>query len=360
MRDADRAHRIRILPPGRSRLSLAVLVAALALVLIFAPDVLLVIFAGLLFGVFFGGGGEWLARHIGIGRGWGIGLFVLLIILALAGVSVGFAPAAAEQFDRLAKEVPAAIEQLRAGLERYAWGEALLRRATPGALMSNGGDGTAATAVMTTFGALGNFIIMLFVGLYVALDPLTYRRGLVSLLAPSVRSAGDEVLRKATDTLRNWLVAQLMAMAVVGSLTWLGLWLIGIPLAPVLGLIAALLAFILNIGLILAAVPAILLEFSDGPTTALMVVGVYLGVQTLESYAITPLIQQERVSLPPALIISMQLLMGVLFGVLGLALATPMAALGLTLVREAYVQRYLGSEAPEDDASVQSASDGRP
>jgi predicted PurR-regulated permease PerM len=90
-----------------------------------------------------------------------------------------------------------------------------------------------------------------------------------------------------------------------------------------------------------------------------MVVGVYLGVQTLESYAITPLIQQERVSLPPALIISMQLLMGVLFGVLGLALATPMAALGLTLVREAYVQRYLEKEAPEDDASVQSASDGR-
>jgi predicted PurR-regulated permease PerM len=125
-----------------------------------------------------------------------------------------------------------AIEQLRASLERYAWGEALLRRATPGALISNGGVGTAATAVMTTFGALGNFVIMLFIGLYVALDPQTYRRRLVSLLAPSVRAAGDEVLRNATDTLRNWLVAQLMAMAVAGSLTWLGLWLIGICSQP--------------------------------------------------------------------------------------------------------------------------------
>jgi predicted PurR-regulated permease PerM len=115
-----------------------------------------------------------------------------------------------------------------------------------------------------------------------------------------VRAEGDEVLRKATVTLRNWLIAQLMAMAVVGSLTWLGLWLIGVPLAPILGLIAALLAFIPNIGPIIAAVPAVLLGFSDGPMTALMVVGVYLGVQTLESNAITPLIQQERVSLPPA------------------------------------------------------------
>ena len=346
MRDGDHTQRVSIRPPARRAVSLFVLFAVLALILIFAPDVLLVIFAGLLFGVFFSGGGEWLARHIGFARGWGIGLVVLLIILALAGVFLAFAPAAAEQFDQLVQEVPEAIERLRARIADYAWGEELIRRAAPGALMSNADEGTAATAVVTTFGALGNFVIMLIVGLYVALDPQTYRRGLVSILAPSMRTAGDEVLCKATDTLKNWLVAQLMAMAVVGSLTWLGLWLIGVPLAPILGLIAALLAFIPNIGPIIAAVPAVLLGFSDGPTTALMVVGVYVGVQTLESYAITPLIQQEKVSLPPVLIISMQLLMGVLFGILGLALATPMAALGMTLVREGYVQRYLGKETP--------------
>jgi len=146
-----------------------------------------------------------------------------------------------------------------------------------------------------------------------------------------------------------------MAMSVVGVLTWLGLWLVGVPLAPILGLIAALLAFIPNIGPIIAAVPAVLLALSDGPTMALQVVGVYVAVQALESYAITPLIQQERVSLPPALIISTQLLMGVLFGVLGLALATPMAALGLTIIREAYVGRYLAGEARGRDAPPENA-----
>lgn len=340
--------RIKIFPPVRRSAALVVLLAAVALILLVAPDVLLVVFAGLLFGVFFGGGGHWLARRIGIGRGLGVGLFALLVILALAGVMFAFAPAAAEQFDRLVQEVPAAIERLRERLSGSAWGEALLRRSTPGALMSNGGDGTAATAVVTTFGAAGNFLIMLIIGLYVAIDPHTYRRGLLSLLAPSMRPAGSEVLKNATATLQSWLVAQLMAMSVVGTLTWLGLWLIGVPLAPILGLIAALLAFIPNIGPIIAAVPAVLLGFSVSPTTAIMVLGVYVAVQALESYVITPLIQQERVSLPPALIISMQLLMGVLFGILGLALATPMAALGLTLVREVYVQRYLGAESTGD------------
>ncbi|MFN4142107.1 AI-2E family transporter [Aestuariivirga sp.] len=327
--------------PLRRTASLLVVAAALALILIYAPDVLLVIFAGLLFGVFFGSGGEWLARQMGVGRRWGIALFILLIVLAFAGAGFFFAPAVAEQFDRLAREIPSALASLRSRVEQYAWGEEFLRRATPGALMRAGGGGTAATAVTTTLGALGNFIIMLFIGLYVALDPMTYRHGLVSLFAPSLRSSVEDTLHQATESLKNWLSAQLMAMAVVGVLTWLGLWLVGMPLAPVLGLLAALLTFIPNIGPIIAAVPAVLLAFAQGPTTALLVVGVYLVVQTLESYAITPLLQQERVSLPPALTISVQLFMGVLFGILGLALATPLAALGLTLVQKTYVERYL-------------------
>lgn len=336
-----RQFRSKILPPEVRTVSLVVLFVMLALTLVVAPDVLLVVFAGLLFGVFLGGSGEWLARRLGIGRGWGVGLFLVLIVLGFAGASLAFAPAVAEQLDQLAREIPAAAERVRARLEEYAWGEEVLRRASPKALLSDGGGGTAATAVATTFGALGSLIIMFFIGLYVALDPHTYRRGLVSLIAPSARAAADQVLRKAVDTLQNWLVAQLMAMAVVGGLTWLGLWLVGVPLAPILGLIAALLAFVPNIGPIIAAIPAVLLGFSEGPTTALLVVGVYVAVQALESYAITPLIQQNRVSLPPALIITTQVLMAALFGLLGLALATPLTALAMTLIRETYVQRYL-------------------
>ncbi|MGP9804927.1 AI-2E family transporter [Paracoccus sp. NSM] len=323
--------------------SVVVFAALVTLILLIAPDVLLVIFAGLLFGVFFSGGGTWIADRLGIGRGWGIGLFILLVVLALSGVVLAFAPLAVDQFEQLSEQVPEAFGQIRDRLQEYSWGEKLLDRVTPGALM-DGGGGTAAGAVSTTFGALGNFVIMLFIGLYVALAPQTYCKGLLALLAPSLRNDGAAILRKATDTLGDWLVAQLMAMTIVGVLTWLGLWLIGVPLAPILGLLAALLAFIPNLGPIIAAVPAVLLGLSEGSSTALMVIGVYIAVQTLESYVITPLIQQNRVSLPPALIIGSQLLLGILFGLLGLALATPLAALSLTLVREIYVARFLENE----------------
>jgi predicted PurR-regulated permease PerM len=200
------------------------------------------------------------------------------------------------------------------------------------------------SAVSSTFGALGNAVIILFIGLYGALDPGVYKRGLTMLLAPSIQERGDEVLRAAGATLRNWLTAQLLAMTVVGMLTGLGLWLAGVPLAFALGLIAGLLAFIPNIGPIIAIAPALLLALPEGRTTLLIVLAVYLGVQALESYVITPLIQQEKVSLPPALVIAAQLLFGVLFGILGLALATPIAAVVMTIVGMVYVQSYLDRE----------------
>jgi predicted PurR-regulated permease PerM len=167
---------------------------------------------------------------------------------------------------------------------------------------------------------------------------------LTLLLAPSIRSRGDQVLRASARTLRNWLVAQLIAMSAVGTLTALGLWLAGVPLAFALGLIAGLLAFIPNIGPIIAIAPALLLAFPEGLTTLLVVLAIYIGVQALESYVITPLLQQEKVSLPPALVISTQLLFGVLFGILGLMLATPIAALTMTVVKLIYVEDYLERE----------------
>lgn len=334
--------------------SLIVVATLFTGLVLLAADVLLIVFAGIIFAVFLRGGGSWIARRTGIPEGWGIGIFALLVIGALVGSFAAFAPAISDQFDELAQKVPEALDNLRQRISQYSWGGALLDRATPEGLFSPAGRSAATAAVSTTFGALGNLVIILFVGLYGAVDPGIYRKGLLALIAPSMRQRGEEVLKKAAATLSSWLAAQLMAMAVVGGLTALGLWLIGIPLAFLLGLIAALLAFIPNIGPVIAAVPALLLAFPEGITTVLLVIGVYVFVQTLESYVITPLIQQEQVSLPPAFIIAVQLLLGVLFGLLGLALATPLAALSLTLVHELYVVEYLAREdAPETGRSVQ-------
>lgn len=328
----------------RRSISLLVLLAVLTALLLLVPDVLLIVFAGILLSVLLHGGGHWVASRLGIADGWGIGLFVFAIMLALTGFGLAVAPAIADQIDELTRRIPEAFEGFRQRVEAYSWGSWIFDRLTPVSLASSEGRTAAMSAVSTTFGALGNFVIILFIGLYGALDPEVYRRAFTLLLAPSIRDRADEVLRKTAATLRNWLSAQLMSMTVVGVLTALGLWFAGVPLAFALGLIAGLLAFIPNIGPVIAIAPALLLAMPEGQDTLLIVLAIYLGVQALESYVVTPLIQQEKVSLPPALVISVQLLFGVLFGILGLALATPIAAALMTLVGLVYVEDYLDRE----------------
>jgi predicted PurR-regulated permease PerM len=132
-------------------------------------------------------------------------------------------------------------------------------------------------------------------------------------------------------------------------LTGLGLWLVGIPLAWTLGLIAGLLDFVPNIGPLIGFLPAFLLAMAMGPTKALWVAVVYVLVQTIEGYLVTPLVQKRAVDLPPALTITGQLLMGVLAGPLGVLLATPLLAVGMVLVKILYVEETLGDEMETPD-----------
>lgn len=347
--------------------SVLVLAGVLLLLVWHAPEVLLVVFAGVLLALFLRGGGDWLARRTGLSGGWGLLLFVAALLAGFVLAGLAAAPTIADQLDQLWQEVPRAAAGLRERLARYSWGRTLLDQITPRRLLSSGGDaaGTASSALSTTFGALGNLVLILFIGLYLAADPGLYTRGVRALLAPSLRPRAEAMLREAGATLQGWLLAQLISMSLIGVLTGLGLMLLGVPLAPVLALVAALLTFIPNIGPVIAAVPAVLLGLADGPMQALWVALLYIGVQTVESYLVTPLIQQRTVSLPPALTLAVQLLLGVLFGLLGLALATPLAAAGLALTRRFYVGDYLqeGAERPElapaGDRSIRGGEGGR-
>lgn len=143
--------------------------------------------------------------------------------------------------------------------------------------------------------------------------------------------------------LRWWLVGKLLSMSIVGLLTTAGLWLLGVPLALAFGLIAAALTFVPNIGPVLSVVPPALLALTDEPRVAAYVVALYVGIQTVESYAITPIIQRRTVSLPPALTITAQVALGFLVGALGVAVATPLTAAVMTIVRVLYVERGEGA-----------------
>jgi len=182
---------------------------------------------------------------------------------------------------------------------------------------------------------------VVIIGLYLAVRPLTYTEGVARLVPSEQRQRAGQVLAAMGHALRWWMVGRGASMLVVGILTALGLLLAGVPLFLSLGVIAGLFSFVPYIGPIAGAVPALLVAFTVSPVKALYVVLIFAGVQLLESNLITPLIQEQTVSIPPALLITAQVVAGVLAGILGVLLATPLAVTLTVAVQMLYVEDVL-------------------
>ncbi|GEP02806.1 AI-2E family transporter [Methylobacterium oxalidis] len=218
---------------------------------------------------------------------------------------------------------------------------------SPGTFLSDAGSvlGPAASVIFGLFNALGNVLVILFLGVAFAADPASYRDGALRFVPPRHRGRGAKVLDGMGETLRHWLFGQLVTMAVIFLCTWAGLWLLGVGGSLILGLQAGLLAFIPTIGPLVAGLVILLASLASGLTAVLGALGVYLAVQTLESYVLTPVIQKRALDIPPATIFAGQLVLGVLFGLWGIALALPMLAVMKVLLEQLYVEETLGEEA---------------
>ncbi|HEY8467993.1 MAG TPA: AI-2E family transporter [Longimicrobiales bacterium] len=187
-------------------------------------------------------------------------------------------------------------------------------------------------------GAVGGGLVVLFAGLYLAIEPRLYLDGLVSLVPRRNRPRVRRALEDVGSTLRRWILGTALSMALIAVLTSAGLWLLDIPAALALGLLAGLLEFIPYFGPILSAVPALVLALVISPTKALWVLLLYVGIQQAESNLVLPLLMKGMVQLPPALTVLVQVLMSVLFGFLGLLLAVPALAAGKVLIQTLYVE----------------------
>jgi predicted PurR-regulated permease PerM len=194
----------------------------------------------------------------------------------------------------------------------------------------------------TTINAVVGVVVVTFIGLFLAAQPKLYVDGLAELFPPSKRPRICQVMGRLGYTLRWWLIAQVVDMVIIGLLTWLALRLIGVPLALTLGILAALFNFIPNFGPLISFVPAVLLAVVEGPEKAIWVTVTYIVLQSLEGYVLLPLLQRGAVDTPPALLILTQVLMTLLVGGLGLALAAPLLAVALVVIKMLYVHDVLG------------------
>jgi predicted PurR-regulated permease PerM len=343
----------------KAAVTIAVVLFALLFVaaLYYVFDVIMLVFAAVLLAIFLRGLAELLSYYVKVSDGWLVLLVSLILLALVAGFIALLSPSVAEQVGLLRDKIPASVQKVSDYLNQYGWGRTLLENLPS---YQSVVDNINATGLMTrvggfftsTIGVLGNIAIVLLLAIYFASEPKLYLVGFVKLFPRERRDRVKEVIQGVYQTLRWWLIGKAGSMLFIGLLTWIGLWILGVPLALTLGLLAGLLSFIPNFGPIISAVPAILLAFIDSPITALYVLGLFVLVQLIESNIVTPFIERETVELPPALTITFQLALGVLVGGLGLVLATPLLAAIVVAVQMLYIEDVLG------DASTAGALEG--
>lgn len=353
MAESEPAHPMKAL--AHRTLVRSGVVAAMVIVLALfwlAFDFFLLVFASILFGVLFHGASRWISETTRLPYPAALAAFFIILGVLVTGAVYLVAPNVMEQIHSLSESLPRALDQLANRYGDSRWVEFLRsqRDTIESAMESTGVVSTATTIMSSLLGAIASFFIAFVIGICFSLNPAIYLNGLLRLLPVRNRPRGREVLLHTGSTLQSWLLAKLLEMSVIGVFTTLGLWLIGIDLALVLGLIAGLLSFIPNFGPIISIIPAILLASLEGPTTVLWVIALYAGVQAVESWMLTPWLQHRIVEMPPAVTISVQLLFGVLAGTLGLILATPLAAAAMVLTNELYVRDVLGDPSADPTA----------
>lgn len=333
----------------------AALVAAgvvLALLLLwYAVDVLLIVFGGVLLSILLRGFAHLLHRLTGLGRVWSLAVVILTLVVIMGAVGWLLAGRIASQTGEMAERLPQAAQNLSARIEQYGWGRRLLAQ-MPTASELLRGRGTLLQRVTGiasgVLGALVNVLLVVVIGLYFAFQPHLYAGGLIRLFPFQRRQRAREVLSTLDESLWRWLVGRLALMCINGALTAIALWLLGVPLALTLGVLTGALNFIPNFGPLIAAAPAVLVAFTQSPQQAFYVALLFIAVQTLDGYVMTPMVDRRSVELPPVLTISAQVLLGLLLGTVGVLLASPLTATALILVRELYIKDTLGDKAPKD------------
>jgi predicted PurR-regulated permease PerM len=319
---------------------------------------LFLIFAGMLLGVALNAMTNLLGRVVRLPHALRLTIVCLVLAAMLSGVVFLGGTTIAQQAAVLSDTIKSQLVSVKAFLEKNgvdtsyfdlgnqaATAAPSASPATPGAapahnlpsagaIASSGGAIVSQTLklLLGTVSAVGNFFIVLFLGLTFAAQPSVYRSGLLFMMPVKYRGQATIIIDRIGETLERWLIAQMLTMAAVFLVTWIGLGIIGIPSSFILGIQAGLLAFIPTVGAILAGLVVVLASLASGWVAALSAFILFLGVHALESYVLTPILQRHALDIPPATLFAFQILLGIVFGIWGLALALPLMAIAKVMI----------------------------
>jgi predicted PurR-regulated permease PerM len=324
------------------RLLIAAVVVALVYFLWLTSRVLLLIFASVLVAVLLNGFAALIERRTPVPRRWALTAATVIVAVLFAGFLFMFGFQIAAQIAQVFEKLPAAIDAAgnRLGISNAAAqiANAITTGSDPSFLFRAAGIG------YTLMGALADLALVVVASIYIAADPTLYRRGVAMLVPPSQHERIFEAMDVTGSALRMWFSGQLAAMLVVGLVSGLAYWWIGLPSPVALGIISGLTNFVPFIGPILGAVPALVFALAINVETVLWTAGAAMLIQQFEGNVIMPLIQRHAVLMPPALALFAIVIFGLLFGLIGVFLAVPLAVAVLVLVKKLWVRETLGEE----------------
>lgn len=331
-------------------------VVGLVALAVYISQSLLVIFGALVFAAMVDGGARLLGRVLPVGRGWRIAI----VLLGATAFLVWLGLFAGSQISQQAAEFPAIIQQQ--AKQVFAWMREQgfqidINTAQNMANQALSGFGTITRALGGLMGGLTTLVLILIIGIYVVIEPRLYERGVAWMLPREQRQSFYHTCSRMGFTMRRLMAGRLAGMVFEGAFTYVALLAYGvvtgdpIPMAALLAILTGLLAFVPNIGALISGALMVLVGFSGGVEMGLYTIIVYFAVQNIDGYFVIPMIARKTVDLAPALVLAMQLIMGILFGVLGLLLADPL----LAMIKVALEERAAAKDA-EDAAAMRDAS----
>lgn len=334
------------------RAALIVVATLVGLQLLWAARFLvLTAFLGILFGLSAARATDWICSKVKVRRSIAAAGVVGGVVISLLLFGLWSGPTLVEQSQELRTRLPESIGKLETWLAA-SQPQILDMIAPPDTL---GGSRIVATlgknvpqltdfafgVLQSTLLVAAAVVLVIFLAIYIAVDPGVYRRGVLLLAPLDKRDRLSELMTALGTTLRTWFATQLIAMLVIGVVTTTVLMLLGVRAALPLGVLAGLFEFVPNIGPLLAGVPAVLMGFVDSPQKALAVAAAYWAIQFLENNLLIPYLMSEQLDLPPALTIVTQVIMAYVFGFLGLFVAIPLLATAVVAVRTLWVDDEL-------------------
>jgi predicted PurR-regulated permease PerM len=300
-----------------------VLFAALLLFAWHFAATLFLIFAGMLLGVALNAMTNMLGRVVRLPHSLRLTIVCLVLASLLSGgVFLGGATIA-QQATALSDTIKSQLVGVKAFLERNGIDSSFFdignatstpssTPATPGAapaynlpsagaIASSGGAIVSQTfkLLLGTVSAVGNFFIVLFLGLTFAAQPSVYRRGLLFMAPARHRARATAIVDRIGETLERWLMAQIITMFAVFGVTWIGVAIIGIQSSFILGIQAGVLAFIPTVGALIGGLIVVLASLASGWVAAISAFVLFLGIHALESYILTPIIQRQASTFRP-------------------------------------------------------------